>query len=96
MVSYQKKTWKQELWVVSCRTLSKEISPQELQKTQIEEDAKGLRVENQSLREQLANEQRTLSQSSLVIGKPWETDKMGILSLDLLLNSLFGVELDLS
>ena len=66
---------------VSCRTqrfeiLSKEISPQELQKTQIEEDAKGLRVENQSLREQLANEQRTLSQSSLVIGKPWETDKL--------------------
>lgn len=58
-----------ELWVVSCRTqrfevLSKEISPEELQKTQIEEDAKGLRVENQSLREQLANEQRTLSQNT--------------------------------
>ena len=33
---------------------------EELQKTQIEEDAKAVRAENQSLREQLANEQRAL------------------------------------
>lgn len=35
--------------------------PKELQKTQVEEDAKAVRAENQSLREQLANEQRVWS-----------------------------------
>ena len=39
--------------------------PKELQKTQIEEDEKALRVENQSLREQLANEQRALDQKKI-------------------------------
>lgn len=40
--------------------------PKELQKTQVEEDAKAVRAENQSLREQLANEQRVSSKGSAV------------------------------
>ena len=52
---------------------------EELQKTQIEEDAKAVRAENQSLREQLANEQRALEaldsdgMGRVVVGMGWMT-----------------------